>query len=321
MRTVVRAALSATIALGAIFTPVAAHANPASAPIVVGQLWDGYVDGERNTALPLSVLDQPSGLGASRVNPDVLYVQSEKDRQTMIAVSERDGEVLGKYTVPIPNVYDWEDMAVGPCPTGSCVFAGDIGTNSGYAPKPDNVMSVVRVTEPNLAAGQTTGVLAGDHFPYVYPDGRRPDAEALVVHPVTGEIFVILKTGTGTSPVYRFPTPLPAPGVVSTLVKVADITLPIVDGKRNSAQITAASFHPRKNRLLVRTYTKVYEFRTETWDESPFTGTRVELTDTSEGQGEAIEYEADGSSYFTLSEKVAPPYTLKRVDLTHRGVS
>lgn len=307
------------LALGTMLAPTAAHANPSSAPIVVGQLWDGYVDGQPNTALPLSVLDQPSGLGASRINRDVLYVQSEKNRQTMVAVSENDGQVLGKYSVTIPNVYDWEDMAVGPCPAGSCIFAGDIGTNSGYAEKPDNIMSVVRVREPDLASGETSGTLTGDYFPYVYPDGRRPDAEALAVHPVTGEIYVILKTSTGTSPVYKFPDPLPKPGVISTLIKVADLTLPIVNGKANSAQITAAAFHPRKNRLLVRTYTKVYEFRSERQSWLPFTGERVELTDTVEAQGEAIEYEADGTSYFTLSEKVAAPYTLKRVDLSHRG--
>jgi hypothetical protein len=43
----------------------------------------------------------------------------------------------------------------------------------------------------------------------------------------------------------------------------------------------------------------------------------VALTDTSEGesegQGESIEYETDGSGYFTMSERAASPYFLRRV--------
>jgi hypothetical protein len=38
----------------------------------------------------------------------------------------------------------------------------------------------------------------------------------------------------------------------------------------------------------------------------------VTLTDTVEGQGEAIEYEANGASYFTMSESPSP-FKLKRV--------
>lgn len=59
----------------------------------------------------------------------------------------------------------------------------------------------------------------------------------------------------------------------------------------------------------------VYEFRgTGGGVESAIAGTRVTLTDTVEGQGESIEYALDGSEYYTLSEKTAAPYTLKRVD-------
>ena len=41
---------------------------------------------ERDTALPDSLLHEPSGLAASRVNPDVQYVHSESDVSGMVAV-------------------------------------------------------------------------------------------------------------------------------------------------------------------------------------------------------------------------------------------
>jgi hypothetical protein len=284
--------------------------------VTVGNLWDGLKeDGSKDTSISQSVLYQPSGLGASRVNPHVQYVHSEKDRQTMVAVDSGTAQVVGKYTVTIPNVFDWEDIATGPCPTGSCFFAGDIGTARDI-PKPNGTSSVVRVPEPKLKSGQTSGTLTGDYFPYTLPGGRK-NAEALMVHPGTGDIYVITKATSGVSEVYKFPNPLPAPGTSSVLTKVATLTLPTKEGDLNYAEVTAASIHPTLNRFLVRTYRKVYEYRGTPGGSfaSALTGTRVEMTDTAEGQGEAIEYARDGKAYFTLSEALSAPYTLKRVDL------
>ena len=285
-----------------------------SAYVTVGKLWDGLVNGQHNTAIPLTELDQPSGLGYSRLNPNVMYVNSEKDRQTMLAFAPGTGQVLGKYRLTIPNVYDWEDMAVGPCPAGSCIFAADIGGAREFS-KPNNVYTVVRVAEPDILGGEVDAVLTGDYFPFVYPDGAKRDSEAFMVHPQTGEMYVIAKTTSGVSGVYKFPLPLPPSGTQSTLVKVGDLTLPLLNNDTNSVAITGAAVHPAGGRFIVRTYRAVYEFRGSDGSvESTISGTRVALTDTVEGQGESIEYASDGSAYFTLSEKVAAPYTLKRVD-------
>ncbi|TDD59121.1 hypothetical protein E1263_16425 [Kribbella antibiotica] len=314
-RTSLALALSAAGLLALTASAVAAddYAGPA---VTVGNLWDGLKpDGTRNTVIPQDVLYQPSGLGASRINPKLQYVHSEKDRKTMLAFSTVTAQVVGKYTVAIPNVFDWEDIATGPCPAGSCIFAGDIGTARDI-PKPNGISSVVRVPEPDLSDGQTSGTLTGDYFPYTMPGGPK-NAEALMVHPGTGDIYVITKSTKGISDVYKFPNPLPKPGTSSVLTKVATLTLPLKEGDLPYGEVTAASIHPHANRFLVRTYRKVYEYRGP--EGAPFasalTGTRVELTDTVEGQGESIEYAPDASAYFTLSEKLAAPYTLKRVDL------
>lgn len=289
----------------------------AAASVDVGKVWDGYnADGTKATAIPLSTLDQPSGLAASRVNPRVMYSQSEKDRQTVVAISTTDAAIVGKYKVTVPNVFDTEDIATGPCPAGSCLFVGDVGTARGD-PKPNNVMSVVRVTEPSIASGQTSGTLTGDYFPYKFPSGIVVNSESLMVHPTTGEMYVITKNTTGQSDVYKFPHPLPAPGTVSTLAKVGTLTLPILNGKTTSVEITAATIHPNTNRFAVRTYTSVYEFRGTVGGTltSAIAAQPVALTAPSgEGQGEALDYAPDGRSYYTLSESEAPPYTLKRVD-------
>jgi hypothetical protein len=297
----------------------------ASASVNVGKLWDGYdALGARKTQLPDSVLHEPSGLAASRVNPDVQYVHSESDVEGMVAVSTRDARVLGTFDVAIPHQWDWEDIATGPCPSGSCIFAGDIGRSNGK-PNPPSTFAVYRVAEPDLAAGQTSGTLTGDWFRFRYPDAPH-NAEALMVHPVTGRIYVVTKEQDGQSGVYAFPTTLPEASdtTVTTLTRVATLHVPTWTGDADDthaatwyAQVTAAAIHPASNRFLIRTPYKVYEYRGTPGGsfESALTATPVALTaPTGEGQGEAVEYAPDGSAYYTLSEQDAPPYVLKRVD-------
>lgn len=270
-----------------------------------------------STVTTIGQLNEPqivevSGLAASRVNPGILYAHSE-DNASFVAMSKTTAQAVGRYTAGIVP-FDWEDIATGPCPAGSCIFMGDIGRVSGHPPPLPDTFAVYRMKEPNLAAGQTTGTIAGDRFPFKYPDTPQ-NAEALLVHPTTGDIYVVTKDGTsGLSKVYKFPRPLPAPGTLSTLIHVADVQMPLgPDG--NFRSVTAGTIHPCASRLLLRTYRAVYEYRAPAGQsfESAFLQAPVVLTDTHEGQGESIEYEPDGSGYFTMSERTAAPYTLLRV--------
>ncbi len=288
--------------------------------VSVGELWDGADEtGRRKTALSNARLHEPSGLAASRINPDVQYVHSESNIQGMVAVSTRNAQVLGRYDVAIPRQWDWEDIATGPCPAGSCVYAGDIGRVNGK-PNPPSTFSVYRVAEPNLAAGKTSGRLTGDLFRFRYPDGAH-NAEALMVHPVTGKIYVITKDANRAD-VYTFPSPLPAPSAttVTTLTKVATLQRPPWNGQGHRdryAEVTAASIHPGANRFLVRTPYMVWEYRGTPGGsfDSALRAAPVALTAPShEGQGESVEYAPDGSAYYTLGERQAPPFILKRVD-------
>ncbi len=186
----------------------------------------------------------------------------------MVAVDASDARVVGRYDVAIPQQWDWEDIATGPCPTGSCIFAGDIGRSNGK-PNPPSTFAVYRVPEPDIAAGDDSGTLTGDWFRFRYPDGAH-NAEALMVHPETGAIYVITKEKSGVSGVYTFPEPLPAPSAtkITTLTKVATLHVPTWTGSAADthaatwyAQVTAAAIHPGSNRFVVRTPYRVWEYR------------------------------------------------------------
>ncbi|HEY0191491.1 MAG TPA: hypothetical protein VGC42_10250, partial [Kofleriaceae bacterium] len=285
--------------------------RPAGAPACsVGDTYSTTV--QTVGQLTATQIVEVSGLAASRVNPGVLYAHSESDAN-FVAMSKTSAATLGSYVAGVVP-FDWEDIATGPCPAGSCIYMGDIGRASGHPPPPPDTFAIYRMQEPSLAAGQTSGTITGDRFPFQYPDTPQ-NAETLMVHPTTLDIYVVTKDGTsGLSKVYKFPKPLPAPGVMSTLIHVADLQMPLgPDG--NFRSVTGGTIHPCANRFLLRTYRAVYEYRAPAGAsfEAAFAQAPVALTDTVEGQGEAIEYEPDGTGYFTMSERTAAPYTLKRV--------
>ncbi|HYX32422.1 MAG TPA: hypothetical protein VE954_04860 [Oligoflexus sp.] len=276
------------------------------------------VDSFASTVTKVGTLTSPdivevSGLAASRINPGVLYAHSENNAN-FVAINQTNAAILGTYVAGVIP-WDWEDIATGPCPIGHCLYMGDIGRSSGHPPPQPTTFAIYRMKEPNLSAGETNGTLQGDRFPFVYPD-QPANAETLMVHPTTGEIYVVTKEdASGLSRAYKFPQPLPAPDTLSTLIPVAQLQMPLgPDG--NFRAVTSGSIHPCANRFLLRTYRAVYEYRAPDGGnfESAFTVPPIALTDTAEGQGEAIAYDANGSGYFTMSERESSPYTLKRVD-------
>ena len=278
-------------------------------------------------SLPDNQLHEPSGLAASRVNRGVLYTHSESDDKTMVAISTTDAFVLERFTLSNPGQWDWEDIATGPCPAGSCVYVGDIGGVKDGGQVRANDYNIYRVAEPAVTPGGSAALVT-ERFRFDYPDGAH-NAEALLVHPQTGQIYVVTKEQSGLSGVYTFPDGLPGASDtnVTTLTKVTTLQVPTYTATDSSAaeqhkatwyaQVSAGAIHPGANRFLLRTPYAVWEYRGT--EDGSFTSalkaTPVQLTaPLGEGQGEAIDYAPDGSAYYTLSERTAPPFTLHRTD-------
>lgn len=72
-------------------------------------------------------INEASGLAASRLHPGVLYTHNDSgDRARIFALDSEDGRMLAQYQVLPADHHDWEDMAVGVCPSkaGSCIYIG-----------------------------------------------------------------------------------------------------------------------------------------------------------------------------------------------------
>ena len=256
-------------------------------------------------AIDLAELDQLSGLVASRSQPGVLFAHEDSTGAPIVYGLDASGRALLALTLEgAPNT-DWEDIAVGPGPDGSNqLFIGDIGDNpvrTGGAPRAE--IQVLRFPEPPLspsAAFAERSLTDVDVLRFTYPEGVH-ESETLMVQPRTGDLFIVTRSTTGDSRVYRAPatTPVDTPTVLEEVARVA--FAPSGQG----ALATAGDISPSGDRILLRTYTDIY-----LWPVAP--GTPLEaafrleprvIPWAVEPQGEALTFTADGNAWLAAGEQ------------------
>jgi hypothetical protein len=186
------------------------------------------------------------------------------------------------------------------------LYLGDIGDNIDQRSE----IVVYRVPEP-VAGGAGAGVptkaapgatAAAEALRLRYPDGPH-NAEALLVHPVSGDLYVVSKDAQAAR-VYKAAAPVD-PTKVTTLSQVGTIRLGT--STRGLEQVTGGDISPDGRRVALCTYAQGYEMELppgasfdDVWAERPVPialGPRL--------QGEAIAYRLDGKALLTTSE-IAP---------------
>jgi hypothetical protein len=250
-------------------------------------------------------LDQLSGLVASRARDGVLFAHEDSTGSPIIYALDATGHGLATFTLAgAPNT-DWEDIAIGPGPDGvTDLFIADIGDNpvrTGGAARAE--IAVIRLPEPAVTLGQSFAEAALSDFDvlrFTYPGGVH-EAEALMVHPRTGELLIVTRSSSGDSRVYRAPASTP-PDTPTVLEEIAQIAF---DPNGQGALATAGDISPTGDRVLVRTYTNVY-----LWPVPPgatldaaFRGPPQIIPWAVEPQGEAISFTADGRAWLAAGEQ------------------
>jgi hypothetical protein len=243
-----------------------------------------------------SVLPELSGLAASRVHPGFLYTHNDSGDSARFFALDQTAKVNAEIHLSGATATDWEAISVGDCPNGSCVYVGDIGDNK--LQRDEYV--IYRVAEPSVLPGGGAIIsVAYERFPFVYPDGRH-NAETLLVHPLTGQIFVIIKETGIPATVYEVPMPLDATKTVTVKAVASLAILP------SSGIVTDGAFHPCGDRLLIRTTLSLFEIRGASASlPALFSAPPVTVPVPDEPQGEGVTYALDGLSYFTSSETVS----------------
>lgn len=253
----------------------------------------------------LDPLNELSGLVASRSQLGVLFAHNDSgDTARFFAISALTGSVQQEFLVQNASNRDWEDLALGPCSTGTCLFLGDIGDNARV--RTDYALYVV--PEPLVTSGAMMMNVPSQKLPYEYPMAEKHNAEALLVDPHSGRPYIVTKEPNGQpSFVYRFPMPL-TPGVSATLELVTTLTVP----GPTDLQLTGADVSPCGDAVLLRMYNRLVIQRGDGGVESAFAGTPSNVPVAQEAQGEAVAFAADGRSYFTASETITDPPSLNQ---------
>ena len=228
-------------------------------------------------------LAEASGIAASRRTPGVLWALNDSGDPVIYALDAK-GAVTGHVRVTGAQVEDWEAIAVGPCKSGSCLYVGDIGDNSGSRKQ----ITIYRVPEPAVGDDMTA---PAEVFHATYPDGPQ-DAESLVLTP-DGSMYIVTKGEKRRVALYRFPRDLKSgPGM--PLQRVAK---PRDAGKSpNSERITDAAASPDGEWIVLRTNRAVTFHHTKdlmggNWRPAHV----VDLADLDEPQGEGVTLTADGT--------------------------
>ncbi len=239
-------------------------------------------------------LDELSGIVESRAQPGIFFVHNDSGDSARFFAIDRTGTRRATFVLRGATAVDWEDIAIGPCPAGTCLYLGDIGDNDLVRPG----YSLYRVAQPTVPDGTSANRdVPWERFTFTYPDGRH-NSEALAIRPDTGDVYVFTKVTTLPSVIYRFPQPLRVDASM-TLTRVGELALPA----GSSGLVTGADIHPCAARLLVRTYDRLWEFgnASASWEDL-FRAAPARMLVQTENQGEAVGWHSDGRGYVTISE-------------------
>jgi hypothetical protein len=198
-------------------------------------------------------VNESSGIAASRRNAQLFWTHNDSGDGPFIYAFDRQGKHRGVWRIAGASAIDWEDMAIGPGPQSgkSYIYVGDIGDNS----RKRNEIIVYRVVEPLIAPADSSSTKhrprttdAADVIRLKYPDGKH-DAETLLVHPRTGDLYIVAKVIGAAAGVYKLKAPFPK-STASTLAHIGDIRFP----SRMIGFITGGDISPDGKRVVLCDY-------------------------------------------------------------------
>jgi len=254
-------------------------------------------------------VSESSGIVSSRTTPGLYWTHNDSGDGPFLYAFDSQGAHKGVWRVIGATARDWEGVAVGPGPERSTnyLYIGDIGDNRVARSE----VRVYRVPEPVITPVDASSTKANpistkevEIIRLRYPDGSH-DAEALLVHPINGNIYIVTKIPFGNPIIYQAQAPLNT-AEATTMVRVGDISLSGFFG----GLITGGDISPDGSRVALCDYGQAYELVlphagssfNDIWKQ-PLT--TIDLGERK--QGEAIGYRLDGRALLATSEGKRSP--------------
>jgi len=259
-------------------------------------------------------ISESSGLTPSGTLPGLFWTLNDSGHEPRLFAIEPTGAVRGSLIIPGATNTDWEAMAQGPCPSGSCLYIGDVGDNMARR----EPVTVWRIPEPiGLPPWAAPADSAVRRLDLRYADGSR-DVEAMYVAPDTSLWFITKRPVHRWIPsrdpvrVYRVPAAAWIRGGLVTADRAG--TLPIVPGQLSAREwVTDAALSPLHpdgtRRLVVLTYGFVHIFEADPATGRPGRRTGRCALPIDEHDPEAIAWLPDGRLLLTNEGRHSLLYT------------
>jgi len=285
--------------------PVASTASPGTSKATT----ETYGPATRLGVLKDPAIKESSGLVASRSTPGLFWTHNDSGDGPFIYGFDSRGDRKGVWRVADAFARDWEDIAAGPGPERhkNYLYIGDIGDNRERRLE----IVVYRVPEPAIIAADASSTKSkprltesAEAIRLRYPDGKH-DAETLMVHPMTGSLFIITKVAFANAGIYEATVPLRT-DVTITLMRVGELNVPSLLG----GIITGGAISPNGRRVALCDYMQGYEMTLPDNGESFRSIWKQPLKTIALGdrkQGESITYRLDGKALLVTSEGVPTP--------------
>jgi len=228
------------------------------------------------------MVTEASGIADSKKNQGYLWVEEDGGNPAQLYLLSHKGSLYKKVFIKGSTNRDWEDMAL----SNGKIYIAETGDNAqGYT----NYAFYV-FPEPNRDADT---VYNFEKISFRYPDGSH-DAEAFLVEPSSGNIYVITKRDS-LSGVYKLSAPFNTPNT-----QTAEFT-----GQLKFNGVTSAAISSDGKEIILKTYTSLFYYKLHDGEtiESIFKKDAVKIPYELEPQGEAVCFASDNTGYFTLSEK------------------
>ena len=273
--------------------------RPTAAPGSEQRAAKGYGDAKLIGHIEDPQITESSGLVTADTTRASYWTHNDSGGEALLFCLESRGDSCGTWTVTGADALDWEDIARGPGPSKGTtyLFVGDIGDNQ----EDRAFVSVYAIPEPS-PTGSDGATQPATTLTFTYPDGSH-DAETLLVHPVSGDLYIVTK---GAEPaVYAARSPL------------ASGPLELVGPAPEPGALpgpTGGDISPNGRRVIFATYTGAIEIRLRKgkrfdsiWNRSP------RAISFPFEQREAIGFSPSGTSVLTTSEgENAPIYKVTR---------
>jgi hypothetical protein len=260
-------------------------------------------------------ITESSGIVASRTTPGAYWTHNDSGDGPFLYSFDARGNSLGVFRVAGAQARDWEDLSIGPGPQRgkSYLYIGDIGDNETRRSE----IVVYRILEPVLNATTKPSTKKRPHATAMadairlrYPDGAH-DAESLLVHPTSGNIYVVTKVALLSPVVYEVAAPFDSSQTL-TMRRLGEIRVPSLFG----GVLTGGTVSPDGRRVAFCDYFSGYELvlPANAGDFNEIWKQRMTSFDLGKRkQGEGIAYRSDGNALIATSEgKRAPLVQVER---------